>query len=85
MKEIQPIQIWSPLGYKEIKYIDLTDFSGYKFDNGVGLVTYLLVGTDQSGYYENKIEIPANIVQQWGADDEIIFTYVASTLGLVII
>lgn len=85
MKEIQTIQIWSPLGYKEIKYIDLIDFSGYKFDNGTGNVTYILLGLDEIGYYENKIEIPANIIQQWGADDDIIWSYIGTTLGLVFI
>lgn len=85
MKEIQQIQIWSPLGYKYIKYIDLIDFSGYKFDDGVGYVTYLLIDTDAIPYYNNMIEVPSNIIQQWGEDDSIIWDYVATTLGLTLI
>jgi hypothetical protein len=34
---------------------------------------------------ENQLLIPSNIIQQWGADDDIIFVYVASALGLTII
>jgi hypothetical protein len=34
---------------------------------------------------ENKLSIPSSVVQQWGADDDIIFVYVASALGLTII
>jgi hypothetical protein len=29
--------------------------------------------------------VPANIIQQWGANDEIIFDYVATTLGLILV
>jgi hypothetical protein len=36
-------------------------------------------------YFFGTMEIPANVIQQWGASDEIIFDYVASQLGLTII
>ena len=85
MKEIQIIQVWSPLGSRDINYINLIDFSGYKFNNGSGYVTYTLIGVDLITYYENQIEVPANIIQQWGADDTIIWDYVVETLGLVLI
>ena len=85
MKKIQIIQVWSPLGIRDIEYINLIDFSGYNFDNGVGYVKYILVGSDLIPYYENQIEIPSNIIQQWGADDTIIWDYVANTLGLTLI
>jgi hypothetical protein len=83
MKEIQVIHIWSPIGVRDIKYINLIDFSGYKFDDGIGYVTYTLIGLDLISYYENQIEIPASIIQQWGADDSIIWNYVIQQLGLV--
>lgn len=85
MREIQQIEIWTPNGVKTIRYISLIDFSGYKFDNGNGYVTYELIGADDIHYYNNEIEIPANIIQQWGADDDIIWDYVITALGLVII
>jgi hypothetical protein len=34
--------------------------------------------------YESRMPIPANIVQQWGASDEIIFNYVAQQLNITI-
>jgi len=85
MKQIQPIQIWSPNGFIEISFFSLLDFCGYKFDDGVGYVTYELIGTDSIPYYNNTIEVPANIIQQWGADDDIIWQYVATALGLSIV
>jgi len=36
-------------------------------------------------YYVGQIGIPSSVVQQWGADDSVIFDYVASTIGLIII
>lgn len=36
-------------------------------------------------YFTGNMNVPSNIVQQWGASDDIIFNYVAQQLGLVII
>ena len=33
-------------------------------------------------YFSGTIEIPPNIIQQWGTSDDIIWTYVLNTLGL---
>jgi hypothetical protein len=34
-------------------------------------------------YFSGNLDIPASVVQQWGESDEIIFSYVASTLNLI--
>jgi hypothetical protein len=34
--------------------------------------------------YTANLSIPSSIVQQWGASDDIIFEYVAQTLGLTL-
>jgi len=85
MKEIQVIHVWSPIGIRNIKYIDLIDFSGYKFNDGSGYVTYTLIGSDLITYYENQIEVPDNVIQQWGTDDTVIWDYVINTLGLTLV
>jgi len=36
-------------------------------------------------YFMGTMEIPANVIQQWGESDDIIFNYVANQLGLTII
>ncbi|MFN5250652.1 MAG: hypothetical protein ACK5DE_06360 [Bacteroidota bacterium] len=36
-------------------------------------------------YFLGTVEIPASVVQQWGASDDIIFDYVANQLNLTII
>jgi hypothetical protein len=35
--------------------------------------------------YKAFIDVPSAVIQQWGTSDEIIFEYVATTLGLTII
>ena len=88
-RHIQPITTWTPEGEKTINLLALSNFSDYHFDDGSGKVEYKLIGADlelgATEYFTNKLEVPASIIQQWGADDTIIWDYVASTLGLTII
>lgn len=90
-RQIQPISSWSPAtGDITIDELSLNDFYHYHFDDGGGKVSYSLSGINQStqsrfDFFSDTIDVPSNIIQQWGADDEIIFDYVATTLGLVII
>jgi hypothetical protein len=100
-REISPqVPIWTSNGNKNAKYLALTDFFNYHFDNGGGIVTYKLIGEQNNGtstledgtivqnptslvtLFQSNIPIPSNIVEQWGASDDIIFQYVATTLGL---
>lgn len=88
-RSIQPITTWTPEGEKTINLLALSNFSDYHFDNGAGKVEYKLIGVDPElgamEYFINKLEVPASIIQQWGADDDIIWDYVVTTLGLVIV
>lgn len=88
-RQIQPITAWTPEGQKEISVLALSNFSDYHFDNGSGIVEYKLISVDlelgATEHFIGKIEIPSSIVQQWGADDEPIFQYVAQTLGITLI
>jgi hypothetical protein len=84
-RTIEPIEIWSPGGQRAVNEISIHDFYGYKFDNGVGNVDYTLKNSNGETYYTGTVEVPANIIQQWGEDDSIIWDYVADTLGLTLI
>ena len=88
-KQIQPVQIWTPDGEKSINVLALTNFFDYHFDDGGGKVEYKLVGVDSelgaTEYFIGNVEIPSSIVQQWGADDTIIWNYVATTLNLTLV
>lgn len=84
-RKIESIQIWTANGQKEINTLALTDFHGYNFDDGSGYVTYKLIYADDNEaieYTTEQIEIPSNIIQQWGASDDVIWNYVCSTLNL---
>jgi len=90
-RNIQPIFSWSPnLGDVTINELQLTDFFHYHFDEGSGKVSYSLNGinpvTDSTmSFFSGIIDIPSEIIQQWGADDDIIWDYAANTLGLIIL
>jgi hypothetical protein len=87
-RQIQPIQIWTSSGNKEINVLALTNFFDYHFDNGSGKVEYKMINADPLGateYFIGTIDIPASVIQQWGASDDIIWEYVASELGLTLI
>ena len=82
IRSIQPVQIWAPDGQREANQISLDNFHDYKFDNSVGYVDYTLKNSSGEVYYTGTIEVPSNIIQQWGADDSIIWDYVINTLGI---
>jgi hypothetical protein len=90
-RQIQPITSWFPnSGEILIDTLILTDFYHYHFDEGSGKVSYSLSSFNfDTGLFtdcfSSSIDVPADIIQQWGADDEIIFNYVATTLGLIIV
>ena len=88
-RQIQPINIWTPNGNTEITYLSLFDFFDYHFDDGGGKVRYKLINVDTelgaTDCFVGVIDVPSDIVQQWGASDDIIFQYVATALGLELI
>jgi hypothetical protein len=89
IKYISPITAWTSLGQQTVTMFSLTDFFNYGFlPNCQGTVTYRLFNTEGESAVElivSQLQIPSEIVQQWGADDEIIFNYVAQQLGFTII
>jgi hypothetical protein len=86
-RDITPVTSWSPeTGNITVDKLMLKDFHHYFFDGGNGIVSYSLQDSATTlEYFSNNIEIPSSVMQQWGASDDIIFQYVADTLGLVII
>lgn len=88
-RAIQPIQVWTPDGSKTVTFLGLFNFFDYHFDNGSGKVEYKLISVDPdlgaTDCFIGNLDIPSSIIQQWGPSDDIIFNYVATTLGLTII
>lgn len=84
-RSIQQFDIWSPDGVRTADKLKLLTFYGYEFNDGPGYVDYQLLGSNDEMYYQATILIPGTTVQQWGADDDVIWDYIATTLGLVII
>jgi hypothetical protein len=89
---IEPITVFTTDGQKQVSLLSLVNFCGYNFLNSSGVVSYILSGLitvdgvdSYVEYIHNTLEVPANIIQQWGSDDNIIFQYVATTLSLTII
>jgi hypothetical protein len=89
-RTIQPTSVWTPNGVKLATILSLTNFYDYHFDDGGGMVNYVLSGMEGDpesaiAYYTANLPIPSSVIQQWGASDDVIFDYVANQLGLVII
>ena len=92
-RQIEPTSIWSPTGNTQATFLGLINFFDYHFDNGGGTATYSLIGMQDNGdgiptavdLYIANINIPSSIVETWGENDDVIFQYVATTLGLTII
>lgn len=92
-RNIEPVSVWTTNGPKNATILSLSNFFNYHFDEGSGTVEYLILGMETIGnnpesaveYYKANLEIPSSIIQQWGADDSIIWNYVAETLGLILI
>ncbi len=64
----------------------LNNFYDYHFDNGNGKVSYILIETnDELGateHYKGELTIPAELFNQRGTDDSIIWNYVMTQLNL---
>jgi len=88
-RQIQSIKIWTPDGEKSINTLALINFFDYHFDEGSGKCTYKLIFSDEingaTELFAGDLEIPSDIIQQWGADDTIIWDYVATTLNLTLV
>jgi hypothetical protein len=89
VKEILPKSVWTDSGEKSANYLSLTNFKDYHFDDGPGVVMYSLIGPDGSDgltpYFQGSITIPASVIQNWGASDDIIWDYVATELQITIL
>lgn len=86
-RPIQPKQSWSPEGGNiTVDTLCLKDFFHYFFDGEGGKVYYSL-SNSQTGldYFSGTLDVPAAVVQQWGASDDIMFEFVALALNLDII
>lgn len=95
-RNIKPVtkESYASSGPKEVSMIKLANFYGYDFDSSYGKVYYELYAinkqfTDKGlplEYIElvtfGEVELPQDIVNSWGADDEMIFDYVLQQLGL---
>ena len=89
-RKIQPIEIWANDGQKQATILALSNFFDYHFDNGSGKVTYKLIGMEGETpsaveYFIADLQIPSEVIQQWGTSDDIIWSYVAQKLNIVII
>lgn len=82
-KQISPVSIWVFGEDKIADILRLVVFTGYDFLGNSGQVSFEL-RNDLELIFNGAVEIPDAIIQQWGADDQIIFDYVAQQLNLTL-
>ena len=88
-RQIQPQEIWLNGVNSTAVIISIDGFSGYNFIDNPGQVHYNMVAYD--ALTDEKTRILSGIcpldwttIANWGADDQIIFDYVAAQLGLIL-
>lgn len=87
-RTIKKVAFWKPEGKISADTLMLYNFHGYNFNGEPSYVSYRIGKADEESenglksLFEGTIEIPDEVVQQWGEDDEPIFTYALTTLGL---
>jgi len=85
IRNIQPVEFWTPDGVKVAEEIMLYNFHNYNFDGTDSVVSYRIGNTEGDRWVslaEGSVSLPDNIVQAWGANDEPIFDYVIAELNL---
>jgi hypothetical protein len=79
--EIEPLQVYTPLGMKSVNILKVCSFSGYDFNGGSGrceIAIGEIINEDFRPYVTDSVEIPSEVIQNWGADDLPIFEYILS-------
>ena len=91
-RQIQPKSVWLD-GEKTATILALANFTDYHFDGGSGKVHYRLVGMEErinedghysvaADYYSGIVEVPSEVINQWGSSDDVIWNFVANELNI---
>lgn len=92
-REIVTFDIWKEGVFHPVNVLKLSVYMGYDFIASPGQVHYDLihheVDVDGSIFEEvvahGYVPLTFALVQQWGADDQIIFDYVAQELSITLV
>jgi len=72
-------------GYVTYKLIGMQDNGYQTINNEDGTITTNKLPDSAIELHTADLEIPSNIIQNWGDDDQIIFEYAATKLSLILI
>jgi hypothetical protein len=92
-RQIQPLTLWINGRTEQVDRLMLYNFGGYDFAGGadcyvsykLGVIIPASDGFGKDGFKslaENSVKLPAELVAEWGEDDEPIWQYVLTELGL---
>lgn len=84
-REISPINTWVNGMVKSGNILMINAFISYDFLGGTSLISYSIVNESRQAIAGGDVNIPFSVVNQWGADDQIIFDYVAQQLNLILV
>lgn len=84
-RAIQPLNIWQNGVSTTATIIRLDGYSGYNFVDNPGEAHYILMDEDKNSIVQGVVQLDWDTVADWGADDQVIFDYVAQQLNLVLI
>ena len=84
-REITPLNLWINGVSSTATIIKLDGYSGYNFVDSPGEAHYILTDSDKNSIVQGVVELDWQTVADWGADDQVIFDYVAQQLNLTLI
>jgi hypothetical protein len=92
-REIVSFDIWKEGVFHPVNVLKLGSYSGYDFIASPGQVHYDLIHHEQDVdgsiiemvVADGYVPLTFALVQQWGADDQIIFDYVAQELAITLV
>ena len=89
-RAIQPLNLWINGTSSTAEIITLDGYSGYNFVDNPGEAHYVLSSYDaatdtKTSIMQGVVQLDWVTVEAWGADDQLIFNYVAAQLNITLI
>lgn len=89
-RAIQPLNLWINGVSSTAEIITLDGYAGYNFVDNPGEAHYVLSSYDaatdtKTSIMQGVVQLDWATVEAWGADDQLIFNYVAAQLNITLI
>lgn len=96
-RAIQPVNLWLDGTSQQAHVLTLDNYTGYDFKGNPGQISWTLnaytYGVDENQQpvvglqplTSGRLELTTTVADTWGADDQVVFDFVAASLNLTLI